>query len=40
MSEIFTRIVYFLAGEKYAPPSHPGLLDPPSSDTPSSAHEA
>lgn len=29
MSELLTRIAFFLTGQKYAPPSVPGLLDPP-----------
>jgi hypothetical protein len=31
MTEFLTRIAFFLAREKYAPPSLPGLLDPPTS---------
>jgi hypothetical protein len=29
MTELLTRIAFFLTGQKYAPPSLPGLLDPP-----------
>lgn len=29
MSEILTRIAFFLTGQKNAPRSIPGLLDPP-----------
>lgn len=29
MSELLTRIAFFLTGQKYAPPALPGLLDPP-----------
>lgn len=32
MSEFLTRIAFFLTGQKYAPPSLPGLLDPPSAE--------
>lgn len=29
MEEILTRVAFFLTGQKYAPPSVPGLLDAP-----------